>query len=494
MPEREPLSGADNAWRRMGTTTNLMSITGVLTFEEAVTYERLCDRLKERLLRFDRFKQHVGGRKRRLLRPYWEPVDGFDIHNHVYALSLPEPADQAAFERFVGKLMSRPLDERRPLWELYLVDNAGPEGGNVAVVRINHSVGDGFALLYVLLGLVDNPEELEFPIGGISAPPAPEGDQAAGSGSSTTGVAGEREMGDRTNEADPEDVEDSHTSGHESDNRISGHESDNRPSGRGGVPGSDILGTVGTAARALKTGYDLLTRPDEPDTSLYGELGPTKRAAWSRRIDLSRVKKLGATHDVTVNDVLLATIAGAVRRVLEDRGEDTADLELSWTVPVNLKAMDARTEAMGNYFGLTFVPVPVGTRAFDERIDIVHERMDARKAGIEAFLLYKLLSIGGHVPESVQRRIMGVFERTATGIVTNVPGPTGTAKLAGSEIGDMIFWVPQANDQGLGISIMSYDGGVRIGVAADANLLPEPRVLTDAFETEFDTQVEQLDP
>jgi diacylglycerol O-acyltransferase len=454
MPERDPLSGPDNAWRRMGTTNNLMTITGVLTFEETVTYEELCDRLEERLLRFERFKQRVGGQKRRLLRPYWESVEAFDIHNHVFDLALPEPADQETFEQFVGTLMSRPLDESRPLWEIHLVDNVGPDEGNAAVVRINHSVGDGFALLYVMLGLVDNPDELEFPVGGVSAPPAP---------------------GEAT---DPDTESDDGT---ETEGPM-----DRDPTGSG------VLGTVGTAARAVKTGYDLLTMSDEPDTSLYGDLSPTKRAAWTRSIELSRVKEIGAAHGATVNDVFLAVTAGAIRRVLEDRDEDTTDLELRWTIPVNLKPMAERSESLGNYFGLVFLPIPVGTRDFDERLAMVNERMDIRKAGIEAFLMYKLLDLGGYVPESVQQYLMGVFERAATGIVTNVPGPVGAAKFAGKEIGDMIFWVPQGNDQGVGISIISYNESVRIGIAADANLLPEPRVMADAFETELDTLFEEL--
>jgi len=311
MAEREPLSGADNAWRRMGTTTNLMTITGVLTFEETVGYEEFCARLEERLLRFDRFRHRVGGQRRRLLRPYWEPVEQFDVHNHVYDIALPEPADQSRFEQFVGTLMSRPLGESRPLWEVYLVDNVGPDDGNAAVVRINHSVGDGFALLYVMLGLVDNPDKLEFPIGGVSAPPPPGPDEAGGG----------------TDSEDPMDRE-----------------------------RSGLLGTARTVARAVRTGYDLLTMPDEPDTSLTGDLGPTKRAAWTRRIDVSRVKAVGAAHDATVNDMFLAATAGAIRRVLEERGEDTAGLELRWTVPVNLRPMAERTESLGNYFGLVFLP------------------------------------------------------------------------------------------------------------------------------------------
>ena len=115
MTGRDPISGTDNAWRRMGTIDNLTTITGVLWFDEPIGYEELCARLEERLLRFERFRQRVGGRTRAVGRPYWETVEDFDIETHVQHVALPEPQDTAVFQWFVSGLMSRPLDERRPL-------------------------------------------------------------------------------------------------------------------------------------------------------------------------------------------------------------------------------------------------------------------------------------------------------------------------------------------------------------------------------------------
>ena len=447
MADREPLSGLDNAWRRLSRPDNLVTITGVLLFADRLPYDRLCDRLESRLLRFDRFRQHVGGRTRRLLRPYWAPTEGFDVHNHVYDLALPEPADEAALQRFVGTILSRPLDESRPLWEVYLLDNAGPDGGNAAVVRIDHSVGDAFSLLSVMLGLVDEPEELEFPVDAVPRPPA-----APGSDRPVVERADEQ-LGQR-------------------------------------VGGSGPLGTVRTAARLVGTARDLLTMPDEPQTSLRGPLGPTKRVGWTRRFDLDRVKALGRAHDGTVNDVLLAVTAGAVRRLLEGRGEETAGLELRWTVPVNLSSAAERADSLGNHLGLAFVPLPVGVHEFGARLEAVRERMDTRTAGMQAVVTATLLEIVGRLPAPVQSLGDRLFDRAATGIVTNVPGPTGAATLAGAEIRDMIFWVPQARDQGVGLSLVSYNGGVRVGVAGDANLLPDPDVVVEAFESELDQQFE----
>ena len=470
MADREPVSGVDNAWRRIGSIDNLTTITGVLWFDEAISYEELCDRLEERLLRFDRFGQRVGGRKRAVRRPYWETVEEFDIETHVEHVALPEPQDDATFQRFISGLMSRPLDERRPLWEATLVDGAGSGGGNAVAFRINHSIGDGFALMYVMFGLVDDPDSIEMPMGIVPDPPSAdeftEETATDGAGAAVErGGAGDADGGGENGSTD----------------------------GTGLSLGGGVLNTVSLAATAVKTGVGLLTQDDEMDTSLRGELGTAKRAGWTDEIPLATVKAIGRENDATVNDVLLGALAGAFRRLLADRGEAVDGRELRVTVPVNLRPMDRRDASLGNHFGLAFVPLPVGTSDLEERIRIIHSRMSAGKAGVEAFLMYLALKFGGHSPDPILGWLMEQFEDRATGVVTNVPGPTGAVEFAGREITDIMFWVPQANDQGLGISIFSYDGGVRLGIACDANLIGDPDELADAFRAEIDALTEDAD-
>ena len=457
MTERQPISGADNAWRRIGSVTNLTTITGVLWFDDAITYEELCDRLEERLLRFDRFTQRVAGTDRPMRRPYWESVENFDIETHITHVALPEPQDKATFQRFVSGLMSQPLEESRPLWEAYLIDGAGGDDGNAVAFRINHSIGDGFALMYVLFGLVDDPDSVDMPMGIMPDPPSAD--------------------------AFSEDVDETHHSEPTNDSVESDAEDD---SGLSLGPDGPIE-MARLAGKAVKTGWNLLTQENEAETSLRGDIGATKRAGWTEEIDLETVRAIGQANDATINDVLLAALAGAFRRLLQDRGEAVEGLELRTTVPVNLKPLDQRDASLGNYFGLAFVPIPVGTADLNERIRIIHERMDAQKAGIEALLMYLTLSVGGHSPDPVLDWLMEQFENRATGVVTNVPGPTNTVEFAGKEVTDVMFWVPQANDQGIGISIFSYDGGVRVGIAADENLLPEPSELGAAFEREIES-------
>lgn len=472
VPDREPLSGVDNAWRRMGTADNLTTITGLLRFDEPISYEALRDRLAERLLRFDRFRQRVDGQRRQLRQPYWETAEDVDVDTHLTHVSLPEPQDESTLQEFLGTLMSRPLDERRPLWEAYLIEDGDDGEGNALVVRINHSVGDGFALLYVLFGLVDDPEAIEMPMGIVPDPPSP--DEFRDAPASANGGAQTETTTDST-------VEPTATEG------PSDAATDNESTDDSGLSlgGGSLLDALGLGARGVRTGWELLTQDDEVDTSLRGDLGTAKRVGWTDEIPLETVKDIGEDVDGTVNDVLMGALAGAFRRLLEARGEPVDGRELRVTVPVNLKSMDERDASLGNHFGLVFVPLPVGTPELTERIRIIHDRMDEQRAGIEAYLMYLTLTVGGRAPDRVQEWLMAQFEDLATGVVTNVPGPLESVELVGREVTDVMFWVPQGNDQGLGVSIFSYDGRVRLGIAADANLLDEPERLADAFEAEI---------
>jgi diacylglycerol O-acyltransferase len=112
---------------------------------------------------------------------------------------------------------------------------------------------------------------------------------------------------------------------------------------------------------------------------------------------------------------------------------------------------------------------------------------------IEGVLVYLLFEFVGRAPGVVQDWVLDQFEDAATGVVTNVPGPMNTLEFAGSEVSDVLVWAPEANDQGLSLSIFSYDGSIRVGVAADAGLLDEPSRLADALEEELAERAADLE-
>src|SRR6185295_4722683 len=146
----EPLSAVDYAWLRMDDPTNLMIINGCLVLEQPLDRERLKLLLERRLLPIRRFRQRVVRRDR---APWWEVDPDFNLDAHVLETGLPASGDDAALRQVVSGLMSEPLDLARPLWRFHLID--GYKGGSVIMGRLHHCIGDGMALLLVLLSLTD---------------------------------------------------------------------------------------------------------------------------------------------------------------------------------------------------------------------------------------------------------------------------------------------------------------------------------------------------
>jgi hypothetical protein len=111
--------------------------------------------------------------------------------------------------------------------------------------------------------------------------------------------------------------------------------------------------------------------------------------------------------------------------------------------------------------------------------------MNAIKRSPEALVFYGLLNIFGTTPAQVEEPVVKLFGSKATAVMTNVAGPPTALYMAGSRISDMMFWVPQSGRLGMGVSILSYNGGVTLGVITDAGLMPDPEAITARFEEEF---------
>jgi len=145
---------------------------------------------------------------------------------------------------------------------------------------------------------------------------------------------------------------------------------------------------------------------------------------------------------------------------------------------------------LGNRFGLVFLALPVGLADPLERLLELKERMDEIKKSPEAFVAFGLLGAVGAAPAEVERVVVDLFGRGGTGVMTNVRGPAERIALAGVPARELMFWVPQSGRLGLGVSILSYAGGVSLGVATDAGLVPDPEAILDGFRAEFDAIVD----
>jgi diacylglycerol O-acyltransferase len=220
-------------------------------------------------------------------------------------------------------------------------------------------------------------------------------------------------------------------------------------------------------------------RPD-PRSTLRGELVPEKRAAWSRPVGIETFRAAAKAAGGTINDLVLSTIAGGLGRFMRQNG-DRLTRQIRAVVPVNLRGHD-ETDSLGNRFGLVFAPLPVALPDPVARMAAVHAAMERIKRSPEAGVLYGLLDLFGRTPRKALDLAVSFLGSKASLVLTNVPGPRRRIRFCGRGLDALIAWVPQSGRLGLGISVVSYGSELRLGVASDAGLVPDPQALVDACE------------
>lgn len=453
---RKPLSSVDTTWFRMEDPTNMMMITGVMVFGAPMDFERLKATIEHRLLCFDRFRQHVARSWRPPGRFHWENDPDFDLNYHLQRASLPPPGDQAALQDLASLLASTQLDFSRPLWQFHLVEEYGT--GCALICRLHHSIADGIALIHVLLSLTDPDPDAPWP---VSEPEAPRWRRRSRLGAVTRPACSALRT---TRQA-------TGTLLHGGVGMLA-HPSRVLDLARLGAGGTTALGK-------------LVLRWPDPKTIYKGELGVSKRAAWSAPIPLQDVKTIGRGLGGTVNDVLLTAMTGALRRYLQDRGEPVDGLNLRAIIPVDLRPPGVEPD-LGNKFGLVFLSLPLGFADPAGRLHEVKRRMDGLKGSLEAPVAFGILNAIGIAHIRIQDIVVGIFQTKGTAVMTNVMGPKEKIYLAGVPLEALMFWVPQSGRLGMGVSIQSYAGRVWMGLITDEGLVPDPEAIIAGFHTEFD--------
>jgi hypothetical protein len=255
------------------------------------------------------------------------------------------------------------------------------------------------------------------------------------------------------------------------------------------VPHLRALPSVFRQARAVgRAVFDLVTQVllrSEPATPLKGPLSLPKRAAVSRSLPLASVKSIEKLVGCTVNDVLLACLAGGLRDYLGRRSYPLKPgLKLRVVMPVDLRSPG--DDWLGNRFGLAFVSLPVGQADPRQRLLEIQEHVAHLKRTPHAQVIYAILKLAGWLPRKWELALVRLFGSRATAVATNVPGPKNRLAIVGHPVGDLMFWVPRSGRLGLGISIISYAGEVRVGIASDPGLIEDPQDLVDSFHKSFE--------
>ncbi len=477
----ERMTKVDTAWLRMDCDANLMMIVGVWQLAPSVKYAAVCDRIENSLLKYNRFKQRV---MEDAAGATWVNDRKFDLANHVVLHTLPGipksapkgSNQQGALQDLVADLATQRLDPKRPLWQMHLIeDYTGPDGvkGSALVVRIHHCIADGIALISVTMSLVD----------GGTPPPERRKKQAPGGAEDWIAETLLKPFTDLTVKALGAVGEGASRSLGMLDvlDTLSDPKSLKANLGKGVGASMDAAKVM---MQLVKDGAALALMPDDSKTRLKGKPGGRKKVAWCEPIPLDEVRAVGKALNCSINDVLLSCVAGALGEYLKSHGDDVKGQEIRAMVPVNLRPLD-QAYKLGNRFGLVPLVLPIGVENPIERVYEVRRRMAELKGSYQPLLAFSLLAVAGLLIKPAQDMMLNLFAKKTTAVMTNVPGPREKLKFCGSTLEQSMFWVPQSGDVGLGVSILSYGGGVQFGVITDSLLCPDPQHIIDEFVPEF---------
>jgi WS/DGAT/MGAT family acyltransferase len=450
----ERLSAVDRAWLLMDRPTNPMTIVALVVLASPIDRGSLRALITERFLPFERFRCYPTSDS---IGASWEPAPHFDIDAHVLSVSLRPRAGQAELEELVGELASTPFNASRPLWSFHLVEHY--QGGSAIIVRVHHCYADGIALVRVLLSLADG-DTRNVAQGSDSSHPMQSAD-----GPLSAALHNGRQLVSAGTDLIEKGL---HFALHPVE---------------ASTLARDALGIANEVAH-------LGIMADDPPTRLKSPLSGIRHVAWASPLLLEEVRTIGRVLGCTVNDVLVATLAGALGRYLEAQGDPVLGLTIRAVVPVNLRSAESSHQnTLGNRFGLVFVDLPIGIRHPLERLYTVHAGMQTLKASVQATTTFGLLAAIGYLPAPVESPAMALFSAKASLVASNLPGPHEPLRLAGAAISQILFWVPQAGSIGTGVSMLSYNGRVQFGVIADREMIPDPRELVEQVGVEFERLV-----
>ncbi|MEQ1519293.1 MAG: wax ester/triacylglycerol synthase domain-containing protein, partial [Usitatibacteraceae bacterium] len=376
--DRERMSGIDTAWLRMEHPTNLMMIVGIMVFKDKLDFRKLQSTIEQRFLCFPRFKQKA---VQDPTGAWWETDRNFDMKHHLKRVRLTgkngKTAGKKELEAYVSAMASEGLDFTKPLWQFQLIENYQGDGCAL-LTRIHHCYADGIALISVMLSLTGETADASI------AKPIPKEKRPKGA---------KHEMEFWTSVTKP----------------VANVWSGAMKLTRGLVEqGLEIAKDPATMREFAHKGMELADELRkiammDPDTHtrFKGNLGKVKRVAWCDPLSLAEVKVIGKAHGCSVNDVVLATAAGALRDYLDRQGDKSAGVEIRAVVPVNLRPIEKAHE-LGNQFGLVFVELPVGVEDPIERMFLVRKRMRDLKGSSQPIVAFVLLSAVGMGPKILQ--------------------------------------------------------------------------------------------
>jgi WS/DGAT/MGAT family acyltransferase len=452
-PDR--LTGLDSSFLHLERDAAHMHVAGCMVFEgQAPDYEDLVDQIVSRLHLVPRYRQRLAFVPFGQGRPVWVDDPHFNPKFHVRHTALPQPGGEQQLKRLAGRVFSQALDRSRPLWELWLVE--GVSDGRFAILsKTHHALVDGVSgvdIATVLFDVSADPMPVAPPESDWIPRPIPSGAQLlADALLERATVPGEVLRGVRATLRGPRNMA----------RRM-----------------ERALGGVGAVAKA-----GLQTAPP----SLFNQrIGPHRRFTWVNG-NLEQFKAAKNALGGTVNDVVLAAVAGALGRYLRMHGEPTEEVSLRAMVPVSVRA-DVERGALGNRVAAMWAPLPVGVLDPVQRLLTISREMEGIKESGQAVGAQVLTELTGFAPPTIMAQAgrLQARQRLFNLVVTNVPGPQFPLYMLGRELEAMYPMVPLAENQALGVAIMSYNGQINFGLNADYDIIRDLEALADELRASIE--------
>ena len=413
-----------------------------------LTYDALLRVISSRLHLVPRFRQRVLFPPLPVTRPVWVDDAEFDISFHLRRAALPTPGGRRELIDYVQRVISRPLDRTKPLWEAYLIE--GLEDGMVAILtKVHHAMVDGLAAIDLASAVFDFTPEPQI----LTPPPWTPEPEPDGLDLLVEGVRdqmmhpllGLADLVQRTLSAPRRVARDA----------------------------AQVVGGL----RQIAEGGVLA-----PPSPFNRKVGSNRRFAMADE-PLQTLKDVKNALGGTVNDVVLATVAGALYRLLRSRHEPTRNRVLRAMVPVSVRTRDQRS-AMGNRVSTIFVGLPVGPMGAKKRLGLIRERTKSLKESNYAVGAEFLMNIGTWAPPTIHAMAARAAARTRVVnlVVSNVPGPRAPMYIAGARLLAQYPIMPIGETMGLSIAVTSLAGTMAFGITADWDTLPDIEALGQAID------------
>ena len=479
----------DQLWLLMDRPDNLMYINSLLWFAEIPDWDAVTEAIATRMVDphpvFRRVPVREGPRW------YWQDDPDYDISRHVVRRRLPAPGGRAEAEAHVAEQMGIPLPDDRPIWRAEFIEGYfGPgaeQEGALLLFRVQHGVVDGIRLTQLILGLCDRDDDSPLPQvgrelssggGGLLGAVGAVGSVGAGVVKDSVGIA--RGLTGATIKFPV---------------TLTRLARDVAAPGRGltRIPTRVVESLAGNidptnkTANTYRSVFRLLFEPRSPELSWSGRAHARKKVSWISGLDLAAVKRVAEVHDTTVTTVMLAAVSKALTEYLDAHGDRRVS-DINLMVPMSVApAEEEIPEELGNHITLILMRLPLGIDDADELIEAITASMTRVRYSFEPHINFATMITVAVTPSPVAHAVIDLFANKTVGQLTSVPGPVSTVRLAGTPVEGMLGWVPMSGDQALGISILSYDGKISVGIATDATLVPDPGQVAEMIEGQFAT-------